>query len=176
MNQTLQFIAGAATAVALIFGGLAVSEARAEALWKRTQYWDIKGDYSGYCRAESVFPSGMIVNIGLENGEGWKLSLYQSKSIPMEVGKQHTIDVTLTGKTTNNTYTLTGIAFDQHGIKFPNLVGRFVADFSYAPSIKIGDWGLFSLKGSMEAIEETMNCFKALTGAGAYAATPTRRA
>lgn len=172
MKNAIQFITGAAIATGLIFGGLAISEARAEATWKQTEYWHIIGDYKGWCRAEATYSDILRISMGT-TGNGWTLFVEAKSSTPMETGKTYTLNVALTGKIAA---TLTGQAISPHAISFPGLTPQFVADFAYAPSIKVGDWGLFNLKGSLEAIEETMSCFKAITGTSEAPATPTRRA
>lgn len=172
MKPITQFIAGAAIATGLIFGGLALSEAKAaEAKWKTTQYWNIVGDYSGYCRAEATFGDEMLLSMGL-NKDGWKLMFANKNAIPMEVGKPYTLQVALTNGVHG---TLTGTAFDAQGLAFSGLTPQFVEGLAYSDSIVIGNFGKFNLKGSLDAILETYACFKAITSAGAKATTSIQK-
>ena len=142
----------------------------AEANWKTTTFWNITGDYTGWCRAEATFGDDMLLSMGL-NKEGWKLMIAsKNTATPMEIGKPYTIDVVLTDK---GHATLTGVAFDPQGLAVSGLTPEFVMAFAYAPSIVIANFGTFNLKGSAEAIIETHACFKALTASGASAPAPT---
>ena len=141
----------------------------AEANWKTTEYWTIVGDYAGYCRAQTDFPTaGTSMSISVTK-EGWSLYFGNAEAIPMIVGQPYTVKVS----TETARGTLIGKAIDAKIIVFPGLTLETVLIFAKAKSITVGNFGTYNLKGSAEAIKETFSCFQAMTDVGASAPAPT---
>lgn len=145
------------TALALLATSTTVNAG--QALWSQSPTWEVIGNTEGWCKAATHYPgTGKSLEIGL-NSDGWKLFIGGVSAIPGDI---YTVALAATNGASG---TIVGTGLTDTSVVFDRITPRTIANLAAAQAIHIqGLDGPFSLKGSMRAISDTIDCFRAMTG------------
>lgn len=141
----------------LILASATTAQARV-ATWKTLEKWTVVGDASEqWCTGYAVFNSGRQLNIARNSG-GWNFGI---SGINVVSGDFYSAKIVT--KYTTGTL-IDGKALDNQSVAFAGLTDKMVANLAVAPAIYIEGLGIFDLTGSMRAVFEVSECFKAMSG------------
>lgn len=130
-----------------------------QAIWSQTPEWTVKGNTDGWCSASTYYPSDEhSITIGLGSESGWSLFVGGVQSIP---GHRYKVAMMATNGASG---TFMGEGLNNGIVVFRHITPTTVVNLAEARGLTIQGLGSFSLKGSMRAIRDVMECYDAMTG------------
>lgn len=140
----------------LIIASTVTAQAK-QATWKQLPLWTVLGDADGpYCSAYSMYRDGTTIHIGRTTA-GWTLLLQGVQSTP---GQTYRVGMATSGAVG----VLYGEGVGDNVVRFDDLSLATVKSLALTPRLAIVGLGNFNMKGSLQAIVETAECYNAVSG------------